>query len=68
MEEMKGMAIALSVLGEKIANLEEELRYARLCKGSAETTAAAAMEENKMLHAKLNSVEAFMEKETLKEE
>lgn len=49
MEEINGIGAAIKVLGEKIAELESDLKYERLCRENAETRAAMLAEENTAL-------------------
>lgn len=61
MEETRGIAAAVSALGNALAQLEQELYYERLAKENAENRASKLAEENERLMKKLDAVEAYME-------
>ena len=62
MDENNGILAAMKVLGDKINQLESDLRYERMCKENAEQRAAAIVEENTMLVHKLEKVQHFIER------
>lgn len=57
-----GMLAVLAAAGEKIEKLEDDLRYALICRENAECRAAQLEEENKHLRTKINAIESYAER------
>lgn len=62
MEETNGIVVAMKALGERIIQLESDIRYERLCKEAEERKVAALEEENAKLAHKLESVQKFIDR------
>lgn len=62
MEEMNGFDIAVKVLGERIAQLESDVRYERLMKEEAAKKVEALANENARLVTMLDNVHQYIEK------
>lgn len=62
MEETNGINIAFKVLGERIAQLESEVRYERLMKEEAQKQLDAFKPEHARLIAKLEKVQHYIER------
>lgn len=62
MEEMNGFDIAIKVLGEKIAQLELELRCERYAKENAEKRAEQLASENAKLAHRMTDVQLYIER------
>lgn len=61
MEETNGIAAVMKVLGEKIIQLESDLKYEQLSRGNAEHRAAQLAEENAKLARKLEAVQHYID-------
>lgn len=62
MEENNGIVVAMKALGDKINQLESDLRFERLCKESEERKVAELKEENARLTLMLEGVQKFIER------
>lgn len=62
MEENNGFNIAFKVLGERIAQLESEVRYERTMKEVAENKVERLASENAKLAGMLEKVQHYIEK------
>lgn len=61
--EKNGIAAAIDILIRTIKELEEELKYERLCKENREREIVQLQEENQRFRNELNEIHAFLEKE-----
>lgn len=62
MEETNGINIAIKVLGEKIEQLESDLRYERILKENAEKKVESLEAENAKMASELADVQRYIEK------
>ncbi len=62
MEEMNGFDIAIKVLGEKIAQLEFDLRCERYAKENAQKEAKQLASENAKLAHRMTDVQLYIER------
>ena len=68
MEEKNGIATAINALGMRIAELEEELRFAKMTSEMYEGNAKRSEEECEQLKKKLRSVETYIDNATRSKE
>lgn len=68
MEEKNGISIAINALGEKIAELEESLRFAKMTNEMSEERAKRSEEECERLKKRLRSVEMYVDNATRSKE
>ena len=61
MEEMKGICTAINLLGERIAQLESDLRFERMMKEDATKRVDTLMSENAKLRNMLDKVQDYID-------